>query len=137
MTKEAKQKWLIAAGVYNILWGTIVVLFPMLFFDLADMERPSYPEIWQCVGMIVAVYGFGYIVAAADPHSHWPIVLVGLMGKVFGPIGFLGAIVKDRFTLEFGINIIFNDLIWWYAFAVILIDKYKDHRFNLGRYEGK
>ena len=27
---------------------------------LAGMERPVYPMIWQCMGMIVGVYGVGY-----------------------------------------------------------------------------
>ena len=41
------------------------------------------------MGMIVGVYGIGYLIAARDPRTHWPIVLVGLLGKVFGPIGFV------------------------------------------------
>lgn len=126
MTRETQFRVLAIAGLYNILWGTIVVLFPLEFFNLTGMEVPNYPEIWQCVGMIVAVYGLGYIIAATDPFRHWPIILVGLLGKVFGPIGFLDAILRDRFTLEFGINIIFNDLIWWYPFGKILYDKYQD-----------
>ena len=45
------------AAVYNIVWGGLTILFPNLMFDLFGMARPSYPEIWQCVGMIVGVYG--------------------------------------------------------------------------------
>jgi small multidrug resistance pump len=49
------------------------------------MELPRYPDIWQCVGMIVGVYGVGYLIAAFDPLRHWPVILVGLLGKVLGP----------------------------------------------------
>lgn len=131
MKLETKKRWLWLAGVYNILWGTVVVLFPLPFFKLTGMELPTYPEIWQCVGMIVAVYGLGYLVAAKDPDVHWPIILVGLLGKIFGPIGFVGAIVQDRFPLVFGVNIIFNDLIWWYPFGITLWDRYKSSGINL------
>jgi hypothetical protein len=117
-----------AAGIYNIVWGAITVLFPHLMFDLFGMERMQYPEIWQCVGMIVGVYGVGYIVAGFSPHTHWPIVLVGLMGKIFGPIGFAKALIDGTFPISFGINIIFNDLIWWIPFFLILKSAWKHHQ---------
>ncbi len=113
------------AGIYNVLWGALVVLFPHLFFDLTGMERPNYPELWQCVGMIVGVYGVGYWIAASDPLRHFPIVLVGFLGKVFGPIGFAQALWTGRFPLSFGVNIVFNDLIWWVPFFLILREKWR------------
>jgi len=113
------------AGIYNVLWGSLVVLFPLRFFELFGMEAPNYPELWQCIGMIVGVYGVGYWIAASDPLTHFPIVLVGFLGKLFGPIGFAQALITERFPLTFGINIIFNDLIWWVPFFIILKKKYE------------
>jgi peroxiredoxin len=112
---------LAAAGFYNIVWGAIVVVFPALFFDLAGMAQPNYPELWQCIGMIVGVYGVGYWIASGDPVRHWPIVLVGLMGKIFGPIGMAKALYEGHFPLSFAWTIITNDLIWWVPFALILL----------------
>jgi hypothetical protein len=68
-----------------------------MLFDLTVAERLNYPEIWHCVGMIVGVYGIGYLIAASDSRTHWQIVLVGLLGKVFGPIGFLVALLRGTF----------------------------------------
>ena len=113
------------AAIYNIVWGALVIIFPNQFFDLFGMTRPNYPEIWQCVGMIVGVYGVGYWLAAQDPIKHYPIVLVGFLGKIFGPIGFIGALISQKFPISFGINILFNDLIWWIPFFQILREKYK------------
>ena len=95
------------AGLYNILWGSWVVFFPLSAFELSNAKIPLYPQIWQCVGMIVAVYGLGYLVASTSPLKHWPIVLVGLLGKIFGPIGFIWSIYQGSFPLAFGWNIIF------------------------------
>ncbi len=117
-----------AAGVYNLLWGTLTIAFPHLVFDLSGIERMNYPEIWQCVGMIVGVYGIGYIVAAGDPRTHWPIVLVGLLGKIFGPIGFAAALLRGTFPPLFGLTILTNDLIWWIPFAMILWDAARQPR---------
>ncbi|GAB4550989.1 MAG: hypothetical protein Tsb0013_12930 [Phycisphaerales bacterium] len=122
------RKWLIAAGVYNIVWGAFVVLFPNALFTLTGVEPlPNYPQLWQCIGMIVGVYGIGYLAAARDSRRHWPIVLVGLLGKIFGPIGFAQALYQDVFPLTFGVTIITNDLIWWIPFSLMLWDAARAH----------
>ncbi len=120
--------WLLAAGVYNLVWGGLTIAFPHLLFDLAGIERSNYPQIWQCVGMIVGVYGIGYLLAATDPRTHWPIVLVGLLGKLFGPIGFAFAMVQGIFPPQFGVTILTNDLIWWIPFILILLDAARYHQ---------
>ena len=122
---------LIGAGFYNLAWGSLVILFPGALFEFAGMELPRYPQIWQCVGMIVGVYGIGYLIAAVDPLRHWPITLVGLLGKVLGPLGFAGALVRGEFPLAFGVTILTNDLIWWIPFTVILFEAFK-HSRNTG-----
>ena len=116
------KPWLIAAGIYNLIWGAVVIAAPNLFFELADMEPMRYPAIWQCVGMIVGVYGIGYLVAASNSRVHWPIVLVGLLGKVFGPIGFAVALRDGVFPPKFALTILTNDLIWWVPFSMMLWD---------------
>ena len=117
------HRWLFAASLYNLLWGAVVVVLPDLPLRLADM--PPLPEpgraIWQCLGMVVGVYGVGYLCAARDPLRHWPIVLVGLLGKIFGPIGFAWTAWHGAIPWHFGFNILTNDLLWWVPFAGILI----------------
>ncbi len=129
---DNSPKWMFyilwIAGIYNILWGTSVILFPNLFFNLVGMELPNYPMIWQCVGMIVGVYGVGYIASAYSPFIHWPIVLVGFLGKIFGPIGFAYYLFQGAFPLSFGLTIIFNDLIWWIPFGMILWRAFRFHQ---------
>lgn len=84
------------------------------------MAPPNYPEIWQCLGMVVGVYGIGYAIAAFDPVRHWPIVLVGLLGKLLGPIGFLWYALAGTLPWRGGWLNVTNDLIWWVPFALIL-----------------
>jgi peroxiredoxin len=116
---------LIAAGAYNLAWGALTVLFPDWLFSLTGMERPNYPFIWQCVGMIVGVYGIGYLAAARDPARHWPIVLVGLLGKIFGPIGYAMGVLQGTVPAAFGVTIPTNDLIWWIPFAAMLVHAFR------------
>lgn len=114
------------AAAYNLIWGALVVAFPLSFFHLAGLPEPTYPSIWQCVGMIVGVFGVGYAVAASRPLRHWPIVLVGLLGKILGPVGFVWAAVRGELPWGFGVTIITNDLVWWIPFALILRAAYRE-----------
>ena len=70
--------------------------------------------------MMVGVYGVGYALAARDPLRYWPIVLVGLLGKILGPLGFLYAALDSRLPWTAGWTILTNDLIWWLPFALML-----------------
>ena len=102
--------------------GVVVVLLPgptltLLGFDGDDAYQRS---LWGCIGMIVGVYGVGYAVAARQPLHHWPIVLVGLLGKIFGPLGFLMALPRGDVPPRMGWTLLTNDLIWWVPFALIL-----------------
>jgi len=124
------RRWLLAAGVYNLAWGALIIAWPDMLFEFSGAERINYPEIWQCVGMIVGVYGIGYLIAAGDSRTHWPIVLVGLLGKIFGPIGFVVALLSGTFPPLFGLTILTNDLLWWTPFAMILRDAAKHQRLT-------
>jgi hypothetical protein len=115
------------AAIYNLLWGAWVILFPNQLFDWTGIARPNYPGIWQCVGMIVGVYGVGYWFAASDFRRHWPIVLVGFLGKVFGPIGFIQSAITGALPWSWGATILTNDLIWWVPFGAMLYLAFKDN----------
>lgn len=115
------RRVLIAAGIYNLLWGAMAVVIPMQMLGwLGVSPLPTYPQFWQCIGMIVGVYGIGYLIAASNPYRHWPITLVGLLGKVFGPIGFAFSIGSETLPASLGWTLITNDLIWWIPFSMIL-----------------
>jgi hypothetical protein len=132
MSRSSPSGWmravLLLAAAYNLAWGALVLLFPSAYFDWLGIPRPNYPPLWQCLGMIVGVYGVGYAIAAGDPLRHWPIVLVGLLGKVLGPIGFLDAVRRGELPWAFGWVNVSNDLIWWVPFALILLRAYRSAR---------
>jgi len=110
------RRWFYVAAIYNFLWGTWVILFPNSFYSWLGMELPNYSSIWQTVGMIVQVYALGYWLIARDPEKYGVFVWIGLIGKTFGPIGFLMAAFQGTLPWKFGIIILFNDVIWWPAF---------------------
>ena len=118
------------AGIYNILWGILVGLFPQLLFDLLQIEHINYPMIWQSVGMIVGVYGLGYFLAAQNYVKHWIVVLVGYLGKIFGPLGIFFYVAIGHLSPGFLIVTFLNDLIWLVPFTKMLLESYRIHGFK-------
>jgi len=117
------HRWLMAAAVYNLVWGAAMVIAPVQTLALLGVwsaNNELWPQLWACIGMIVGVYGIGYAIASRDPARHWPIVLVGLIGKVLGPIGFVDAAVRGDLPWSMGVTILTNDLLWWIPFSMIL-----------------
>ena len=123
-------KWMrnvmIAAAVYNILWGAWVVIFPNAFFHWVGMTPPESDIIWRGMGMVIGVYGLGYYWASYDPIRHWPIIAVGFLGKIFGPLGYVMNLINDSVPPEFGYTLITNDFIWWIPFFLILKRVHED-----------
>jgi small multidrug resistance pump len=113
-------RWFTAAAIYNLLWGTVTLLAPGLFFWAAGMEAPNYFVLWQCIGMFVLVYAPGYWWAARDPFRFRHFILIGFLGKILGPVGFVWFVAKGALPVAFGWTILTNDLIWLPAFYSFL-----------------
>lgn len=113
------------AAIYNLLWGAWVVLLPQHFFELTGMAPINHEMVWQGMGMVIGVYGLGYWWAAQNPLVHWPIVLVGFLGKIFGPLGFFLNFIQGKVPFEFIYTLFTNDFIWWIPFFIILKKAYQ------------
>ena len=109
-----------AAAIYNGIWGVWVILFPDQFFLWVGMEIPNQIMIWQGMGMVIGVYGLGYWWASVDPMRHWPVIAVGFLGKILGPLGFFFNYWMGTVSGKFAYTLITNDFIWWIPFFLIL-----------------
>jgi small multidrug resistance pump len=113
--------WFYAAAAYNLVWGTIAILWPARYFQLIGVAVPDNLAIWQALAMMVLVYAPAYWWLAIDPVRHRHLVLIAMLGKTLGPMGFLWALHTQALPLAFGLTIITNDLIWWPAFFAFLM----------------
>ncbi|MDA0745690.1 MAG: SelL-related redox protein [bacterium] len=130
-SEDQRPVWMVrvlcAAALYNMCWGAFVVFFPNLPFQWAGVVQPVYPEVLQGLGLMVGMYGIGYALAATDPLRQWPLVLVGLLGKVFGPIGFFQAALEGNLPWRAGWVVLVNDVVWWVPFGLILYRVYRNY----------
>jgi len=109
------------AAAYNVAFAAWAILWPRAFFDLFAMDAPRYPAIWQCLGMVVGVYGLGYAYAAWRLDRALPFIALGLLGKTLGPIGWV-ATVRGEWPIRTFTLILFNDLVWWVPFGLFLLE---------------
>jgi hypothetical protein len=110
------------AAAYNVVFGAWAVVWPRAFFDLFAMDAPRYPAIWQCLGMVVGVYGLGYAYAARRPDRAYPFIALGLLGKTLGPVGWVATVHAGEWPVRTFTLILFNDLVWWLPFGLFLLE---------------
>jgi hypothetical protein len=108
------------AALYNLLYALLLTIWPSQAFEWLQM--PVTPEVMiRCIGMMVGIYALGYWIAAQDVLRYWPLVAVGIVGKTLGPLGFLQAALSGALPWHSGIMLLFNDLIWWLPFWIIVV----------------
>lgn len=109
------------AAAYNAAFAAWAIVWPRAFFDLFAMDAPRYPAIWQCLGMVVGVYGLGYAYAAWRLDRALPFIALGLLGKTLGPIGWVATVHAGEWPIRTFTLILFNDLVWWLPFGLFLL----------------
>jgi small multidrug resistance pump len=116
---EPRRIWyrrsFLLAAIYNTIWGIVVILMPGLTLKLAGIQTDAIGLLfWQCIGMFVMVFAIGYYCCYRDPERYAAFILIALLGKIFGPIGFVyGAFYLDVLPASLGWTILTNDLLWW------------------------
>jgi hypothetical protein len=112
------------AGVYNLAFGAWAGLRPLSFFRVMELPAPNYPSVWACLGMVVGVYGVLYLYAAWRLDRAWPIIAIGLLGKVLGPAGLAWGAATGTGELPGRMVslLAFNDLCWWLPFGLFLLE---------------
>ena len=117
MSLQKFRLWFWLAAAYNALFGLVVGLFPRAVLGWLGMADFRYVPIFQCVGMLVGCYAMGYALVALDPRRYGAFAVIGLIGKVLGPLGFVWAASRGELPWSFGWMNVFNDVVWWPAFG--------------------
>ncbi|CAN5797446.1 hypothetical protein BH11PLA1_BH11PLA1_13170 [soil metagenome] len=133
-TKPWMPYCLFAAGIYNVVWGSVVAVYPRGMWEWLGAPLDRWPDatgmaLWQFIGVLIAAFGVGFLAAASNPLRHWPVVLMGLLAKTISLAGLYYAIhVAKTIPHEFGWAAIPNDMIWVLPFALILISAWRAKR---------
>lgn len=90
------------AALHNIAFGIWACFWPGALFATLEMAPPNYPGLWQCLCMVVGLYGILYAYAALRLDRAKLIIAIGPAGKILGPIGMFFAVRLARGTAHFG-----------------------------------
>jgi hypothetical protein len=109
-------------GLYNLGWGLYSAWDPQWLFRFSGMALSNYPEVFACLGMVVGLYGVLYLEVARVPERGWTLALVGLVGKVLGPLGLAQLVWSGKWPPSTVVLCLTNDIIWWIPFGFYLRD---------------
>ncbi len=130
MSSQSTRCWLstslILSGIHSIAWGCFIVLMPVPAAAAYGLAEPPHDLfLWQGTGLIILLLGTGYLIAALNPLQHWAVVLIGLLAKVFGPIGMLVAVLRGEISADVLWLLPANDLIWWVPFSIVVLKGFR------------
>lgn len=113
---------LLLAAAYNLAFGAWAGFWPRSFFSIFQLDQPKYPSVWACLGMVVGLYGLAYAYAALRLDAARPLVMLGLLGKILGPLGWVLTVQSGEWPLRTLTLIVFNDLVWWLPLGLFLLE---------------
>ncbi len=111
----------LAAALYNLIVGSVYVMLPNIVFTSAGLPPLDYPFLFSGIGMMVAVYGYGYWVVSRDPLRYPQLVFIGILGKGLGALGWSANVIQGAVPAATLWMTLFNDVIWLPLFIAYLL----------------
>jgi small multidrug resistance pump len=110
------------ASIQCLFWGPFIILTPEISGRVYGFGKPVTDVfLWQGSGLIIFLFGIGYLIASGDPFRHWVMVLIGLLAKVLGPVGMLWSVLTGQVSSDVLRLIPLHDLLWWIPFTMIVL----------------
>lgn len=108
------------AGAYNVLLGLNMVLLPSRSFAPLGLPEPELLLFVQLVGLMVGVFGVGYLMVARRPLEHRGVLLLGLLGKSLVAVLGLTYVALGKVPPVYLFVVFFSDVIYLAPFVIIL-----------------
>lgn len=97
------------AGYWNLLAGLSMILFYHEGFKALGATKPNPPFSTQILGVLVALFGWGYHLVASDPIKNRNLLMLGFWSKAAATILSVVYVAAGR-------------LPWWFTLVVFLAD---------------
>ena len=107
------------AGVYNIIAGLSMMIFYHEGFKSLGLPKPEFNMPIQLVGVLVAIFGIGYLLVDRNPKENRNVLLIGLLSKIFGPLLAFCYVANGTLPLAMLVVLFFADIVYWVPFWLI------------------
>ncbi len=113
------------AGCYNLLVGVSLTVFYHEMFKTLGLPKPDLIMYVQLTGILVALFGVGYLLVASNPLQNRNLLLLGFLSKLLGSIVGTGYVVLGKMPPVFMVVLVFSDIIYLPFFWIILRRVYR------------
>jgi len=113
------------AGIYNLLAGLNMVVFYHEALRFLEIPKPQILLFLQLVGILVALFGVGYLMVARNPVENRNVLLLGFLSKLLGSVLGIGYVALGKLPITFLVLLFFADMIYLPPFFVILRRLYR------------
>jgi small multidrug resistance pump len=115
------MRWLLRfVGCYNLLAGLTMLVFYHECFKAIGVAKPNLMLPIQLVGVLVGLFGVGYLMVAANPVENRNLLLLGFWSKALGSALGIGYVLLGKLPLVFLPILFFADIVYLPPFAIIL-----------------
>jgi hypothetical protein len=115
------MRWLLRfVGCYNLLAGLAMLVFYHEGFRLLGIAKPNLMLPVQLVGILVGLFGVGYLLVANNPLENRNLLMLGFWSKALGSVLGVGYVVLGKLPPVFVVVLFFADIMYLPPFAVIL-----------------
>lgn len=113
------------AGIFNLMAGTSMICFYHEGYELLGVPKPELILPVQVMGILVALFGVGYLMVAANPVENRNILLLGMLSKAIASVLAIYYVIAGPLPWWFLIVVLFADMIYVPPFCVILRRLYR------------
>ena len=104
------------AGWYNLTAGLMMILLCHQGFRFFQLEKTEFMMPIQLVGVLVAIFGVGYLLTDRNPQENQTVLYLGFLSKALGPLISLFYIANGMLPIWFLIVLFFADTIYLFPF---------------------
>ena len=108
------------AGMFNILAGLSMICFYHEGYKLLGISKPELIMPVQVMGILVSLFGVGYLIVASNPVENRNILVLGFLSKAISSLLALYYVAVGPLTLSFVPVLFFADIIYLLPFYVII-----------------
>ncbi|MEM7455119.1 MAG: hypothetical protein AAF456_12280 [Planctomycetota bacterium] len=104
------------AGWYNLVAGACMIAAYERFFLWTGIESPAFAMPIQLVGVLVAIFGIGYLMTDRNPIDNRNVLFLGFLSKLIGPAVSLIYVANGMLPPGFLAVLFFCDTIYLWPF---------------------
>ncbi len=124
------------AGIFNLLVGASMICLYHEGFKLLGVPKPELILPVQLMGILVGLFGVGYLLVAANPVENRNILTLGFLSKAISSAAALCYldVFGGPMPWWFAVVVLFADVIYLPPFLVIMQHLYRTARQPANRW---